>query len=215
MDYKNERYSGQGIHLISAIFTVKNGEFKVLLINRKNDPYKGKWALVGGALYNDETIEEGLKREVFEKTGLKDISFIHAGIYSRVDRAPVMRMLGLSYVAVIDAEKVEIVKETVHTNNAEWCSIDNLPEMAFDHKEIVLDAVEFLKLHIEDSDVYKNLFPKEFTLPELHKAFENMLGRELDRRNFRKKLITDGKIIDTGKYQIVPNKKPSKLYKFS
>ncbi len=215
MDYKNERYKNQGIHLISAIFTVKNGEFKVLLINRKNDPYKGKWALVGGALYNDETIEDGLNREVFEKTGLKNISFVHSGIYSRVDRAPVVRMLGLSYVAVIDSEKVEVVRETVHTNNAEWCPIEKLPEMAFDHEEIIKDAVKFLKAHIEDSVIYKNLFPKEFTLPELHKAFENMLGKELDRRNFRKKLLADGKIVDTMKYQIVPNKKPSKLYKFS
>ena len=215
MDYKNLKYTNQGIHVISSIFTVKNGKFKVLLINRKNEPFKGKWALVGGALYNDETVEEGLKREVFEKVGLDGISFVHAGIYSRVDRAPKIRMLGLSYIAVIDAEKVEIVRETTHTNNAEWWNIDNLPDMAYDHEEIVKDAVKFLKDHIEESIIYKNLFPKEFTLPEFHKAFENMLGIELDRRNFRKKLLKDGKIVDTEKYLIVPNKKPSKLYKFS
>lgn len=214
MDYSNKRYEKQGIHTIGSIFTVKDGVFKVLLINRKFDPFKGMWALVGGALYNDETVEKSLAREVFEKTGLENIEFSHVGIYSTIDRAPNFRMVALTYMSVIDSDKVAILKKTIHTNNADWFDIKNLPEMAFDHKQIIIDSISFLREHIYDTAILKNLFPKEFTLPDLHKAYESVLETKIDRRNFRKKLLKDGIIVDTGKIYIKSGTKSSKLYSF-
>lgn len=215
MKYKDKRYLKQGIHVLACIFTVKNGDFKILLINRKLEPFKNMWSLVGGALYNNETVEDGLRREIFEKSGIKDIELINFGIYSRVDRAPNFRMVALPFITVIDSEKYEILRETSHTNDARWFSISKLPEMAFDHDEIVRDGIKYLKENIESPKILKNLLPKEFALPELLKTYESAMGIKLDRRNFRKKLITNKVIEDTGKMQVTKGVKSSKLYRFS
>lgn len=214
MDYSNEKYKKQGIHLLSVVFTVRSGKFKTLLVNRKLEPFKNLWAIPGGALYNDESVESGLSRELFEKTGICDIEHKHFGIYSDVDRAPNFRMVALAYVSVIDSEKVDILNQTSHTNDADWWDINSLPEMAFDHKIMIEDAINYLRCHLYDSNIMKNLFPKEFTLPEIHKAYESVLETKIDRRNFRKKLILDGVIEDTGKVFVKTGTKSSKLYKF-
>lgn len=215
MNYSNPRYQNQGIHVLATIFTVENGVFKVLLINRKNEPYKNMWSLVGGAVYCDERVEDALRREVKEKTGIENISFRHFGIYSRPDRAPKFRMLGLGYIAVVDHQEVTFLRETTQTNNAEWFDIKKLPPLAFDHEEIVLGAIAFLKANINDGEILKELFPQYFTLPELHKAYECILDRKLDRRNFRKKLLKDGIIEDTGLMSRTQKVKSSKLYQFA
>lgn len=214
MKYDDKRYEKQGIHVLGCIFTVKGGVFKVLLINRKLEPFKNMWSLVGGALYNDEDVDTGLRREVFRKSGIKDIDFHHFGIFSRPDRAPVFRMLALAYIAVIDSDKVEILRETASTNNAEWFDINKLPRLAFDHEEIVKEGINYLREHIGDKDILKDLLPKRFTLPELHKAYESILNKKIDRRNFRKKLLKDNIIKDTGMMSITKGVKSSKLYEF-
>ena len=102
MEVNNPLYKNQGIHVISAIFTVEKGITKVLLIRRKNKPYNDMWSLVGGALYNNEEILQGLKREIYEKSGITDIDLYFSGIFSKVNRSPVMRMIAISYIGVID-----------------------------------------------------------------------------------------------------------------
>ena len=93
MEEKNPLYRNQGIHVVAALFTVDKGIPKVLLIKRTNQPLKGMWALVGGAVYNNETVEDGLKREIFEKTGIRNIHLEMFDVFSRIDRSPVMRMI--------------------------------------------------------------------------------------------------------------------------
>ena len=130
MEKNNPLYKNQGIHLISSIFTVEEGKVKVLLIKRKNEPFKDKWALVGGALYNNEEIEVGVKREIFEKTGIKDIDIYFSSMFSKIDRSPIMRMIAINYVGIVDNSKMEILKETFKTSNADWFTIDNIPDLA-------------------------------------------------------------------------------------
>ena len=214
MQKKNPLYKNQGIHLISSIFTVDKGVVKVLLIRRNNEPYKDKWALVGGALYNNETVVDGMKREIKEKTGINDIILYYSNIYSRVDRSPIMRMVGLSYVGFLDIEKVNLLKETDKTNDSDWFSINNIPELAYDHNEILNDSILKLRELIYDSDILKSLFPNTLTLPELQSVYETILDKKIDRRNFRKKLINDGVIVDINNEKNYIGKKPAKLYKF-
>lgn len=214
MQKNNLLYKNQGVHLISSIFTVDKGIVKVLLIRRNNEPYKDKWALVGGALYNNETVLDGMKREIKEKTGINDIELYYSNIYSRVDRSPVMRMVGLSYVGFLDIEKVNLLKETDKTNDSDWFPINNIPELAYDHNEILNDSILKLKELIYDSDILKSLFPNTLTLPELQSVYEIVLDKKIDRRNFRKKLINDGIIIDINNEKNYIGKKPAKLYKF-
>lgn len=214
MQKNNPLYKNQGIHLISSIFTVDKGVVKVLLIRRNNEPYKDKWALVGGALYNNETVVDGMKREIKEKTGINDIELYYSNIYSRVDRSPIMRMVGLSYVGFLDIEKVNLLKETDKTNDSDWFPINNIPELAYDHNEILNDSILKLRELIYDSDILKSLFPNTLTLPELQSVYETILDKKIDRRNFRKKLINDGVIVDINNEKNYIGKKPAKLYKF-
>ena len=214
MQKKNPLYKNQGIHLISSIFTVDKGVVKVLLIRRNNEPYKDKWALVGGALYNNETVLDGMKREIKEKTGINAIELYYSNMYSKVDRSPIMRMVGLSYIGFLDIEKVNLLKETDKTNDSDWFPINNIPELAYDHNEILNDSILKLRELIYDSDILKSLFPNTLTLPELQSVYETILDKKIDRRNFRKKLINDGIIVDINNEENYIGKKPAKLYKF-
>ena len=214
MQINNPLYKNQGIHLISTIFTVEKGITKVLLIKRSNEPFKDMWALPGGALYNNEDINNGLKRELKEKTGIENVYLDMVNVYGKIDRSPVMRMVAVSYMGVIDSNRVSVLKETIKTSNADWFNINNIPKLAYDHNEILNDSIDKLKNKIFETDILKNLFNEEFTLPELQKVYETILDKTFDRRNFRKKLINDGVIEDTNKVVNFEGKKPAKLYKF-
>ena len=214
MDINNPLYKNQGIHAVLSLFTVEDGKFKVFLIKRKNQPYKDMWMLVGGACYNNETIDDALKREMFEKAGLKNINFKMFNVYSNPKRSPLCRMIAIAYVGVIDSNRVKYLKKTNKTQDADWFLIDRVPLLAYDHQEILKDAIEFLKEKIFDTTILKDLFPPNFTLPQLHKAYESILNKQIDRRNFRKGLLQKNIIVDTGKFEEISGKKPSKLYRF-
>ena len=128
MEVNNKKYKKQGIHVMGTIFTIDKGVIKVLLIKRKNNPFQGSWALTGGALYNDEDLNDGLKREIKEKTGLEDIEYILSNVYGELNRSPVYRMVAISYIGLIDKYKVEINKETLKTSDAKWFSLDEIPK---------------------------------------------------------------------------------------
>lgn len=214
MEVNNPLYKKQGIHVISAIFTVEKGITKVLLIKRKNNPYKDMWALVGGALYNNEEIEQGMKREIYEKSGISDINLYFSGIFSKVNRSPVMRMIAISYIGVIDSERVNILKDTMKTSNADWVPINNIPKLAYDHNEILIKALETLQEKIDNTDILKALFPYGFTIPEIHKTYEAILNKIIDRRNFRKKLLSNKLIIETNATTKFEGNKPANIYRF-
>ena len=198
MKLNDVRYKDIGVHVLCSIFTVDKGVIKVLLIRRNNEPFKGKWALVGGALYNDETIEEAMRREIKEKSGIEDLDLCFSSVNSRVDRSPVKRMIAVSYIGVLDKKSVEIHKETLKATDSDWFSIDSIPELAYDHEDIIHECLDTLREKIQTSDILKSI-----------------LNREFDRRNFRKKLLSLGLITDTGKQVNFEGKKPAKLYKFN
>lgn len=215
MDINNPLYKGQGLHVLTALFTVDDGKFKVLLLKRKNQPFKDKWTLVGGACYNNETLEDAMNREMNEKVGLKGIDFKLFNVYSDINRSPVMRMVAIAYIAVIDSKKFKFLKETSKAQDADWFLIDRVPPLGYDHDKILQDAIDFLREKIFDGDILRNLFPEYFTLPELYNAYCSILDRAIDRRNFRKKLLNSNLIEDTGKIQLQPGKKSAKLYRFT
>jgi len=214
MDVYNPLYKNQGIHVIASIFTVEKGVTKILLIRRKNAPFKDHWALVGGGLYNNENVEDGMKREIYEKTGIKDVEIYFSNYFGRADRSPVMRMVALTFIAVIDNTKVSLLKETITTSNADWFPLDNIPELAFDHVELLPDGLETLREKISTTDILKNLFPSGFTIPELQKTYESIFDKEFDRRNFRKRILGLDLLVDTNKMVTFEGNKPAKLYNF-
>lgn len=214
MELNNKLYKNIGIHVITTLFTVDKGVVKVLLVKRTNEPFNGYWALPGGAMYNNETLEDGAKRELKEKTGLENIKLELGNIFDDVNRSNLQRMIGVSFLGVINTKGIELQKETMKTSNADFFAIDKVPKLAYDHNLVIDKSLVILKEKILKSSILKDLLPEEFTLPELQKVYETLLNKELDRRNFRKKLLNDGIIWAVNKDAVFNGKKPAKLYCF-
>lgn len=214
MELSNKLYKNIGIHVITTLFTVDKGIVKVLLVKRTNEPFNGYWALPGGAMYNNETLEDGARRELKEKTGLENIKLELGNIFDDVNRSNLQRMIGVSFLGVINTKGIELQKETMKTSNADFFAIDKVPRLAYDHNLVIDKSLAILKEKILKSSILKDLLPEEFTLPELQKVYETLLNKELDRRNFRKKLLNDGIICDVNKDAVFNGKKPAKLYCF-
>ena len=186
----------------------------MFLIKRKNQPFKDKWILLGGACYNNEDVESAMRREMMEKAGIKDVNFKMFNVYSDPKRSPLCRMLAVAHIGVIDCNRVKYLTETTKTQDADWFQIDRVPALGYDHDKILEGAIQYLKEQIFDSSILKDLFPQMFTLPDLHSACESILNKPIDRRNFRKRLLEQKIIEDTGLIQENKGKKSSKLYRF-
>lgn len=213
MELRNPLYKNIGIHVICSLFTVDKGKVKVLLIKRKKEPFKDMWALVGGALYNNETIEDGIRREIIEKTGLQNIDLYFSNVEDSVDRSPLKRMFAINFIGVIDKDNA-VLKDTEKTSNADWFNLDDISALAYDHNKILKVARENLKKLVVSSTVLKSLFPKGFTMPELQMIYESILNKKFDRRNFRKKILGLGLIKETDDVVVFNGKKPAKKYVF-
>ena len=214
METKKPLYKNIGIHLISTIFTIDNGVIKVLLIKRKNAPFNGMWALIGGALYNNEELLSGMKREIYEKTGLENIEIYLSSVIGDVTRSPIKRMIAITYICIIDSKRVKLLKETTKTLDATWMSISDIPLLAYDHNKLLEEGIKTLRERIVETNILKSLYPDGFTIPEIQKVYETILDKKFDRRNFRKKLLSLNFIKDTNKYKNFEGKKPAKIYKF-
>lgn len=214
MELKNPLYKDIGIHVMITLFTIENGIVKVLLIKRKNNPYNGMWALVGGALYNNEELIDGMKREIYEKTGIDNIDIYFSSVIGDINRSPLKRMVAITYIGIIDSKRVNLLKETMKTSDADWVRIDRVPQLAYDHNKILEEGINTLRERIVESNILKSLYPDGFTIPEIQKAYESILNKQFDRRNFRKKILSFDFIIDTNKYKNFEGKKPAKIYKF-
>lgn len=214
MQKNNPRYKNQGIHSIVTLLTVEDKKFKVLLVKRKNEPFKDFWCLLGGALYNDETLENGVAREIKEKSGIENVKPMMFKIFSEPNRAKETgyRMIGIAYLALIDSSAINFIKETAKTSDINWFEINNVPNLAYDHNEVLDESIKFLQTKIYNPKILKMLFPNEVTIPELQNAIETILNVKIDRRNFRKKLLQENIIVDTGKEKSMFGNKPCKLY---
>lgn len=202
------------LEAIINIFTVEKGKLKILLVRKKDEPYKGYWTLPNKLISNEETLEEGINDILKEKIGTTEIYNEQDYTFSNINRNPSERIVGTSYIGLIDSKTIEIKKEQKEEKEIEWFSIDEIPKMAYDHKEIIEKAIEKLKTKLVNSNVLKSLFPSDFTLPELQTIYESILNTKLDRRNFRKKFISLDLIEDTGYKNEGGNGRPAKLYKF-
>ena len=214
MDVKNKLYKGQGIHVIVSLFTVEQGITKVLLIKRKNEPFAGDWVLTGGALYNNEDLDVGAFRELKEKTGIENVSIKQFKAFGKVDRSPIMRMVAVAFIGIIDSKRVNVLRETRNTSNADWFPIDKIPPLGFDHEEILHDALLQLQKDIVKSNILRSLFPDGVTLPELQMTYEAILNKKFDRRNFRKRILSLDLLEDTNRLGKFGGNKPAKIYEF-
>jgi 8-oxo-dGTP diphosphatase len=201
----------QAVAVDVVIFTVIDDDLKVLLIQRIVRP-KDLWAIPGGFVLENEDLAEAAKRELFEETGVKDVYLEQLYTFGDPKRDPRGRVISVTYFALVRAETVEL-KFGSDAKDVAWFSISDIPPLAFDHKEILEYARQRLVWKLEYTNVVYSLLPKFFTLTQLQKAYEVILGRPLDKRNFRRKFLSTGLIIATGEKETGAHR-PAELFKF-
>lgn len=195
-----------------VIFTVRDKQLKLLLIMRGGDPFKGKWALPGGFVQLDEDLETGARRELEEETGVSGVYLEQLYTYGAVDRDPRERVITVAYSALIASDKI-VLQAATDAEAVGWFSMDELPELAFDHKKIVDMAHQRLVAKLDYSTIAFQFMPDEFTLSELQDVYEIILREEMDRRNFRKWMLALDQIKETGGERREGAHRPAKLYR--
>ena len=199
--------------VIASIFTIDNGTFKIMLMRKKSEPYKGYWILPCEYLNNEKTVEELVEECVSNKVGLTDLKYEQCGVFSDINRVPEKRVLGISLFSIVD----EVTALThMHKTGYEisWFAIDNLPKIGYDHSKVIEKSISILKDRLNQSKTLKQIYPCDFTLPEIQHLYEQVLVKELDRRNFRKKFLKLNLIEETGFKAPTTTGRPAKLYRF-
>lgn len=185
------KYPHPAVTTDCVIFGFDGSKLQVLLIQRGIEPYKGEWAFPGGFIKMDETAEEGARRELEEETGLKNAFIEQFHTFSDVNRDPRERVITIAYYAIVRKQEVRGGDDA---SNAKWFDLDDIPQLAFDHYQILWSATRFVRERIHFKPIGFELLPKEFTLKELQTLYESILEVHFDRRNFSKKMIHYGLI---------------------
>ena len=183
------KYEHPAVTTDCVIFTYEDWKLKVLLVKRGGEPYKGEWALPGGFLRGDETAREGALRELREETALEASAIGELGVFSKPDRDPRERVITIAFYALVKPSKVQGGDDA---DEAAWFPIDDLPQLAFDHADIIHSALERLKRDIHFEPIGFDLLDEEFTIPDLQRLYEIILGVKFDRRNFQRKILSSG-----------------------
>ncbi len=213
-DYDPSKYERPSVTVDIVIFTIRDNDLKVLLIKRKLPPYQNFWAIPGGFVKIDESLEEAAFRELKEETGVLDVYLEQLYTFGDPGRDPRTRVITVAYFALINSEKLELYAST-DAEEVRWYSTKELPSLAFDHSKIMDYAITRLRYKLEYTSAGFQLLPEEFTLSELQKVYEVILDKTLDKRNFRKKILSLNILEDTGKKIMKTLHRPARLYRFS
>ena len=194
------------------IFGFDRKDLKLLLIKRDFEPEKGKWSLMGGFLKEEESLDQAAARVLKKLTGLQNVYLEQLHGFGEVNRDPVARTVSIAYYALINIRKHN--KELVKKYGAHWFSMDKLPDLIFDHNEMVEAAKSRLRYKASHQPVGFELLPDKFTLPELQKLYEGIYETTLDKRNFRRRILSMKVLINTNQKQKKYSKKGAYLYRF-
>ncbi len=202
------------IESIITIFTVDEDKLKVLLMRKKEEPYKGYWVLPNSMVKNDETIEDNLTNLVYDKLGIKSLYIEQCRTYSNIDRYPDSRVVGVNHIGIIDPVTLLLKREAREDVETAWFPITDLPKLGYDHGYIIEKTLSILGKKLNSASYIRNLFKADFTLPELERVLTSILDTKVDRRNFRKRLLKLNIIEPTGDMSEGHNGRPAKLYRF-
>jgi 8-oxo-dGTP diphosphatase len=196
-----------------VIFTVKDGQLQVLLIGMKKNPYLGYWALPGGLVNADESVDNAAVRVLTTKAGISNVYLEQLYTFGNVNRDPFGRVVSVAYFALIPTNSVR-PKTTGEYADIAWFPVKNLPRMAYDHSEVVGKAFNRIKAKLSYTNIIYGLLPAEFTLGDLQDNYEIILGRKLDKRNFRKKILSLKLVKKLNKKKFAGANRPAWLYCF-
>ena len=196
-----------------VVFGFDDGELKVLLIRRDLEPFKGSWALPGGFVHLDETLDDAARRELREETGVQDVYLEQLYTFGDLKRDPRERVVTVAYYALVPLGRHQL-KPATDASAAAWFGVADLPTLAFDHDRIVTTAVTRLKGKVRYQPIGFELLPETFTLSQLQHLYEAILERTLDKRNFRKKLLGMEFLVETDQIEQDVSHRAARLYRF-
>lgn len=212
MPYTYE-YPHPAVTVDGVVFGYDVTDLKVLLIQRGLAPHKGRWALPGGFVKLEESLDEAIRRELREETGLNDLYLEQLYTFGEPKRDPRERVISVAYYALVTLTDHAVRADTDATSVG-WFSLSDLPPLAFDHEAIVEVALRRLKGKVRYEPIGFELLPGKFTLSELQRLYETVLEQPLDKRNFRKKILAMGLLADTGEIQQDVAHRAARLYRF-
>lgn len=198
-----------------VIFTIKDNKLQVLLVKRANEPFKGRWAIPGGFIRLSENLDDAALRILKEKTNVDNIYLEQLYTFGDPLRYPSSRVITCAYFALIRSDDIKLsFDNTQSITEVQWHEVYNLPTLAFDHKEIIEYSIKRMRERLEFCPIAFQLLPEKFTLTELQKSYELILDMKLDKRNFRKKVLTGSVLKELNEYTKIGSKRPARLYSF-
>jgi 8-oxo-dGTP diphosphatase len=196
-----------------VVFGFDEGDLKILLIQRDLEPFAGKWALPGGFVRVEESLDEAALRELQEETGVSKVYLEQLYTFGEPKRDPRERVITAAYYALVKLSNHRI-KAATDARNAAWFSICDMPRVAFDHEEIIETALRRLKGKVRYEPIGFELLPQKFTLTQLQHLYETILETTLDKRNFRKKILGMNLLIETDEIEQDVAHRAARLYRF-
>lgn len=199
----------------AIVFGYTNNTLNVLLIKQKFGQLKNQWALVGGFVKNEESLTDAVNRELLEEAGIK-VNYLEQ-LYTfgdDVHRDPRFQVVSVAYFGLVNSTKLQLVADT-DAEEAEWFPTNELPQLAFDHESMIQLAKLRLQRKLTYQPIGFDLLPKEFPFSDLENLYCSILEQEIDRRNFRKKMLSFGVIEETEKFSSNKNGRPAKLFRFN
>lgn len=187
----NQYYKGNSKFLVAAdciVFGFKDKELHVLLTRRPVEPMAGEWSLMGGFVDENESLENAAKKVLFRYTQQKGIYMEQVNAYGKVDRDTGGRVISVAFYALVRLEEFDT--SLAKRFDARWINVKELPQLVFDHNQMVEDALTLLRFKVSMQPIIFRFFDKKFTLPALQDLYEAIYQREVDKRNFRKKLTS-------------------------
>jgi len=207
------QYPRAALTVDCVVFGFDEEELKVLLIQRGLEPFKGKWALPGGFVRVDETLDDAARRELEEEAGLKNVFLEQLYTFGALHRDPRERVVSVAYYALVKLAAHE-TKAATDAADARWFPLSKIPKLAFDHAEILAAALARLKGKVRYEPIGFELLPPKFTLSQLQHLYEAALETNFDKRNFRKKVLSFSLLIPLKEKQMAGRHRPAQLFRF-
>ena len=197
----------------AVLFTINHGELRTLLIKIKKGVFGGRWAFPGGLVQVAEALDDAAQRELYEKTGVRDLYLEQLYTFGDAQRDPSARTVAVSYFALVPP-----LDHAPHSGekyaDINWFPVHALPELAYDHNAVAAYALKRLQTKLGYTNIVYSLLSREFTVAELQEIYEIILGRSLDRRNFRRKILSAGLLMPLSKTKRGAHR-PAQLYAFT
>lgn len=197
-----------------VVFGLSDSSLNVLLIQRANPPFKGQWAIPGGFVDMDEALDDAARRELQEETGIENLFIEQLYTFGGVDRDPRGRVVSVAYMALVRQEDCQ-PKHADDAADADWFAVNSLPKLGFDHQEILKMAHERIRSKVQYQPIGFELLPRKFPLRDLQRLYEIILDREIDKRNFRKKMLNMDVLEELDEFEQNVSHRAARMYRFN